>query len=261
MKLKEFGVQLGSLVQEFGLEVVYAPENFEKIEITKDDVNRPALQLAGYFDYFDPSRLQIIGKVETTYVGQFTPEQRFAAFEKLFSTGIPALIISRNIDIYPECLEAAQKHHIPIFRTNEFTSTIMSAIIASLKVSLAPMIQLHGVLVEIYGEGVLLLGDSGVGKSETAIELVKRGHRLIADDAVEIKRVSDKTLVGTAPEVIRHFIELRGIGVIDVRRIFGMGAVKLTEKIELVINLETWEEGKMYDRLGRPASSISRSRR
>ena len=136
MKLKEFGVQLGSLVQEFGLEVVYAPENFEKIEITKDDVNRPALQMAGYFDFFDPNRLQIIGKVETTYVGQFSPEQRLAAFEKLFSTGIPALIISRNIDVYPECLAAAEKHNTPIFRTNEFTSTIMSAIIASLKVSL-----------------------------------------------------------------------------------------------------------------------------
>jgi len=257
MKLKEFGVQLGSLVQEFGLEVVYAPENFEKIEITKDDVNRPALQMAGYFDFFDPNRLQIIGKVETTYVGQFSPEQRLAAFEKLFSTGIPALIISRNIDVYPECLAAAEKHNTPIFRTNEFTSTIMSAIIASLKVSLAPMIQLHGVLVEIYGEGVLLLGDSGVGKSETAIELVKRGHRLIADDAVEIKRVSDKTLVGTAPEVIRHYIELRGIGVINVRRIFGMGAVKLTEKIELVINLEAWEDGKMYDRLGLDGQTTS----
>ena len=257
MKLKEFGVQLGSLVQEFGLEVVYAPENFEKIEITKDDVNRPALQMAGYFDYFDPNRLQIIGKVETTYVSQFTSEQRFEAFEKLFATGIPALIISRNIDVYPECLEAAKKHGTPIFRTNEFTSTIMSAIIASLKVSLAPMIQIHGVLVEIYGEGVLLLGDSGVGKSETAIELVKRGHRLIADDAVEIKRVSDKTLVGTAPEVIRHFIELRGIGIIDVRRIFGMGAVKLTEKVELVINLEPWEDGKMYDRLGLDGQTTS----
>lgn len=257
MQLKEFGVQLGSLVQEFGLEVVYAPENFEKIEITKDDVNRPALQMAGYFDYFDPNRLQIIGKVETTYVGQFTSEERLAAFEKLFSTGIPALIISRNIDVYPECLEAAKKHGTPIFRTNEFTSTIMSAIIASLKVSLAPQITLHGVLVEIYGEGVLLLGDSGVGKSETAIELVKRGHRLIADDAVEIRRVSDKTLVGTAPEVIRHFIELRGIGIIDVRRIFGMGAVKLTEKVELIINLEAWEDGKMYDRLGLEGQTTS----
>ena len=249
MKLKEFGVQLGSLVQEFGLEVVYAPENFEKIEITKDDVNRPALQLAGYFDYFDPSRLQIIGKVETTYVGQFTPEQRLAAFEKLFSTGIPALIISRNIDIYPECLEAAQKHHIPIFRTNEFTSTIMSAIIASLKVSLAPMIQLHGVLVEIYGEGVLLLGDSGVGKSETAIELVKRGHRLVADDAVDIRRVSNQ-LIGKAPELIRHYIELRGIGVIDVQQLFGMSAVMLEAQIDLVIMLEKWREDKFYDRFG-----------
>ena len=185
------------------------------------------------------------------------PEARRACFERLFSTGIPVLIISRNIDVFPECMEAAQKCGVPILRTNEFTSTIMSAIIASLKVNLAPRITLHGVLIEIYGEGVLLLGDSGVGKSETAIELVKRGHRLIADDAVEIKRVSDKTLVGTAPEVIRHFIELRGIGIVDVRRIFGVGAIKMTEKVELVINLEPWEEGKQYDRLGLDGQTTS----
>lgn len=257
MQLKELGVSLGQLMQEFNFEVVYAPQGFEKIEITKDDVNRPGLQLAGFFDYFDPNRIQVMGKVETTFVERFTPEMRLACFEKLFATHIPAIIFSRNADVFPECLEAAKKYEVPIFRTNEFTSSIMSAIIASLKVSLAPRITLHGVLVEIYGEGVLLLGDSGVGKSETAIELVKRGHRLIADDAVEIKRVSDKTLVGSAPEVIRHFIELRGIGIVDVRRIFGMGSVKLTEKIELVINLEAWEDGKMYDRLGLDGQTTS----
>ena len=218
MQLKEFGVSLGDLIQEFDFEVVYGPEGFEKIEITKDDVNRPGLQLAGFFDYFDPNRIQIVGKVESSYVEQMTPEARLACFERLFSTGIPVLIVSRNIDVFPECRAAAEMYKVPILRTNEFTSTIMSAVIASLKVNLAPRVTLHGVLIEIYGEGVLLLGDSGVGKSETAIELVKRGHRLIADDAVEIKRVSDKTLVGTAPEVIRHFIELRGIGIVDVRR-------------------------------------------
>ena len=195
--------------------------------------------------------------METTYVESFEPKQRFEIFERLFATGIPAMIVSRNMDIFPECMEAAKKYNVPLLRTNEFTSTIINAIVASLKVSLAPRITLHGVLIEIYGEGVLLLGDSGVGKSETAIELVKRGHRLIADDAVEIKRVSDKTLVGTSPDVIRYFIELRGIGIVDVRRIFGVGSVKLTEKIELVINLENWEEGKQYDRLGLDGQTTS----
>lgn len=250
MQLKEFGVCLGDLIHDFNFEVVYGPEGFEKVEITNTDVSRPALQLAGFFDYFDPNRIQIMGKVETTFVEKMTPEERARCFDRLFASGIPVMIISRNIDIFPECLAAAQKYSTPVLRTNEFTSTIINAIVASLKVSLAPRITLHGVLVEIYGEGVLLLGDSGVGKSETAIELVKRGHRLIADDAVEIKRVSDITLVGSAPEVIRHFIELRGIGIVDVRRIFGVGSVKPTEKIELVINLEPWEDGKQYDRLG-----------
>ncbi len=257
MQLKEFGVSLKDLIQEFDFEVVYGPDGFEKTEITKDDVSRPGLQLAGFFDFFDPNRLQVMGKVETTYVESFESEKRQEIFDRLFQTGIPAMIISRNIDVFPECIEAAKKFNVPILRTNEFTSTIMNALVASLKVSLAPRITLHGVLIEIYGEGVLLLGDSGVGKSETAIELVKRGHRLIADDAVEIKRVSDKTLVGASPDVIRYFIELRGIGIVDVRRIFGVGSVKLTEKIELVINLENWEDGKQYDRLGLDGQTTS----
>ena len=257
MQLKEFGVCLGDLIQEFNFEVVYGPENFEHVEITKTDGSRPALQLAGFFDYFDPNRIQIMGKVETTFVEHMTHEERALCFDKLFGSGIPVMIISRNIDVFPECLAAAKKYNVPLLRTNEFTSTIVNALVASLKVSLAPRITLHGVLVEIYGEGVLLLGDSGVGKSETAIELVKRGHRLIADDAVEIKRVSDKTLVGTSPDVIRYFIELRGIGIVDVRRIFGVGSVKLTEKVELVINLEPWEEGKQYDRLGLEGQTTS----
>lgn len=249
-QLKEFCVSLGDLIQEFKFEIVYGPEGFDRVEITKDDVNRPGLQLAGYFDYFDPNRIQIMGKIESSYMEHLNHEERLARFGRLFETGIPVLVISRNIEVFPECLETAKQHNVPILRTNDFTSTTVSALIAYLKVQLAPRITLHGVLIEIYGEGVLLLGDSGVGKSETAIELVKRGHRLIADDAVEIKRVSDKTLVGTAPEVIRHFIELRGIGVVDVRRIFGVGAIKQTEKVELVINLEPWEDGKQYDRLG-----------
>ena len=230
--------------------MIYGPEGFEKIEITTDDVNRPGLQLAGFFDYFEPQRLQIMGKAENAYVEQFDEAKRTDIFEELCATGIPAVIVTRNIEVFPELIEAAKKYDVAVLRTNEFTSSVTSALVASLKVSLAPRITLHGVLVELYGEGILILGDSGVGKSETAIELVKRGHRLIADDAVEIKRVSDRTLVGCAPEIIRHFIELRGIGIVDVRRIFGMGAIKETERVDMIINLEQWVEGKMYDRLG-----------
>ena len=250
MQLKEFSVKLGQLITEFQFELIYGPEGFEKIEITTDDVNRPGLQLAGFFDYFEPQRLQIMGKAENAYVEQFDEEKRTDIFEKLCATGIPAVIVTRNIEVFPELIEAAKKYDVAVLRTNEFTSSVTSALVASLKVSLAPRITLHGVLVELYGEGILILGDSGVGKSETAIELVKRGHRLIADDAVEIKRVSDRTLVGCAPEIIRHFIELRGIGIVDVRRIFGMGAIKETERVDMIINLEQWVEGKMYDRLG-----------
>lgn len=257
MQQKEFGVSLRDLIQEFQFEVVYGPEGFERTVITKDDVNRPALQLAGFLDYFDPNRIQLMGKIESSYVEQMEPETRRACFDRLFSTKIPVLLITRNLSISAECMASARQYGIPILRTNEFTSTVIDVVVAYLKVSLAPRITLHGVLIEIYGEGVLILGDSGVGKSETAIELVKRGHRLIADDAVEIKRISDKALVGTAPEVIRHFIELRGIGVVDVRRIFGVGAIKQTEKIELVINLEPWEDGKCYDRLGLDGQTTS----
>ena len=250
MQLKEFSVTLGQLITEFQFELIYGPEGFEKIEITTDDVNRPGLQLAGFFDYFEPQRLQIMGKAENAYVEQFDEEKRTDIFEKLCATGIPAVIVTRNIEVFPELIEAAKKYDVAVLRTNEFTSSVTSALVASLKVSLAPRITLHGVLVELYGEGILILGDSGVGKRETANELVKRGHRLIADDAVEIKRVSDRTLVGCAPEIIRHFIELRGIGIVDVRRIFGMGAIKETERVDMIINLEQWVEGKMYDRLG-----------
>ena len=245
-----YSVKLGKLIQEFRLEVLRGGAGYEDVSIRTEDVNRPGLQLTGFFDYFDAKRLQVIGRVETTYLEGLTSEERRESFELLLSQDIPALIISREIEPFPECMEMAEKYDRTILRSPDTTSVLMSNIIAALKSYLAPRITRHGVLVEVYGEGVLLLGESGVGKSETAIELVKRGHRLIADDAVESKRNVTDRLVGTAPELIRHYIELRGIGVIDVCRLFGMSAVKDEAEIDMVINLEQWKDGAMYDRLG-----------
>ena len=244
-----YSVKLGKLIREFRLEVLRGAAGYEDRPIRTENVNRPGLQLTGFFDYFDPDRLQVIGRVEDTFLSGLTAEQRRVSFEQLLSQDIPALIISRGIDPYPECMEMADKYDRTVLRSQDTTSVLMSNIIAALKSYLAPRITRHGVLVEVYGEGVLLLGESGVGKSETAIELVKRGHRLIADDAVEIKRNVTDRLVGTAPELIRHYIELRGIGVIDVCRLFGMSAVKDEAEIDMVINLD-WKDGTMYDRLG-----------
>ena len=243
-------VKLSAIIQEYGLDLICTPEGYENVEITVADVNRPSLQLAGFYEYFDPNRIQLIGKVEYTYLESLSSEERFSALESLMKEPIPVVILTRNLEPFPELIACAEKYRRPVMRTKSSTSRFMSAIILYLNVALAPMTQLHGVLVEVYGEGILLLGESGVGKSETAMELVKRGHRLVADDAVEIKRVSNKSLVGSAPEIIRHFIELRGIGIVDVKRIFGMGSVKDMENIDLVINLENWQNGKAYDRLG-----------
>ncbi len=245
-----YTIPLKQIEKEFSLEVIYGPEGYENIEINSTDINRPGLQLSGFYEFFDHTRAAVMGRVETMYLATLSSEERFSRFDILFSKGIPFVVITRDLDVYPEVIEVAKKYKTPIFRTPEVTSNFMAALISYLNVQLAPRITRHGVLVEVYGEGVLLLGESGVGKSETAIELVKRGHRLIADDAVELKKVSAKSIVGSAPEIIRHFIELRGIGVVDVRRIFGMGSVKLTEKIDLVINLELWKDGKQYDRFG-----------
>ena len=246
----ENSVKLSAIVEEYSLKPVVTPDGCGDIEITVADVNRPSLQLAGFYEYFDPSRLQIIGMVEYTYLESLSSEDRYNAVEKLIKEPIPAIIFTRSLEPFPEVVECAKKYNRAIYVSDYSTSRFTSAIILFLNVSLAPMTQLHGVLVEVYGEGILLLGESGVGKSETAIELVKRGHRLVADDAVEIRRVSNKSLVGSAPKIIRHFIELRGIGIVDVKRLFGMGAVKDTENINLVINLENWQQGKAYDRLG-----------
>ena len=250
MNGKVHTIPLGDLCDEFAFEVKYAPEGYRDIRVEAADINRPGLPLAGFYEYFSNTRIQLIGRIETTYLKSFSVEERRESFDKLFSKKIPAVIIAQGIEPYPECIEMAEKHGIPVLSTVHDTAEILASLISYLKVQLAPRTTLHGVLVEVYGEGVLILGDSGIGKSETAIELVKRGHRLIADDAVEIKRVSSRSLVGTAPDNIRYFIELRGIGVVDVRRLFGMGAVKVTENINLVIQMETWNEQKVYDRLG-----------
>ena len=245
-----YTVSLESVIDELQLEKIYYPEKPSPILLDRKEVNRPGLQLAGFFDHFDPLRIQIVGKVEYHYLLGLTPPQRKVAIDTFMSKHIAALIITSGLDVFDEFRLAAEKFETPVLRTHDTTSNFMGSLIASLNVSLADRMTRHGVLVECYGEGILMLGDSGIGKSETAIELVKRGHRLIADDAVEIKKVSAKTLVGSAPELIRHYVELSGIGIVDVRRILGMGAVKLTEKIDLVINLEPWQQGKFYERVG-----------
>lgn len=246
----EFSISLQQLAKDMELTCIYDAGGLDGREISSRDVNRCGQQLMGYLDYFDSDRLQIIGLVECTYLDSLSPEERFQRIESVMELKFPALIITRDLKVFPEILKSAENNKIPVFVTDHATSSFMAALIAYLNKNLAPRITRHGVLVEIYGEGVLILGESGVGKSETAIELVKRGHRLVADDAVEIKKVSAISLVGSSPKVIRHFIELRGIGIIDVRRIFGIGAVKDSEKIDLVVNLEAWDTTKQYDRLG-----------
>ena len=245
-----YSVKLGKLIEEFDLEVLRGAENYQDVLIQREDVNRPGLQLVGFFDYFDAKRMQLLGRVESTYLEQISSEERRARFDAFLAYEIPALVITRGMEPFPELMEMAEKYDRTILRTQETTTAFMGALILALRNYLAPRITRHGVLVEVYGEGVLLLGESGVGKSETAIELVKRGHRLVADDAVEIKRVGVKRLVGSAPELIRHYIELRGIGVVDVQQLFGMSAVREDQDIDLVVNLEQWNDETMYDRLG-----------
>ena len=243
-------ILLTELVEEFDLEVVYQASDYEKIRLTVEDVSRPGLQLAGYFDHFEPMRLQVMGNVESSYIQKLSPDERAITFNRFFSYKFPALLISRNSPVDPLCLEMAKKHNVTLLRSKEATSTIVSAIIAYLKSALAPSITRHGVLVEVYGVGMLLLGESGLGKSEAAVELLKRGHRLVADDAVEIRRVSTGSLMGTAPKLIRNYVELRGIGIINVAKLFGMSAVKDENPIDLVVNIVPWNNNETYDRLG-----------
>ncbi len=250
MEGQKFTVELEKIIKEFKLEIINQPENMNEILICNNEVNRPSLQMAGYFDYFDNTRIQVFGMVEASYIGKMSDDKLRDVLEKFFEKDVPCVIFTRNLEIPDVMKEVAAKYNTPLLRCSLSTSHFISSLIAFLNIELAPRITTHGVLVEVHGEGVLLLGDSGVGKSETAVELVKRGHRLVADDAVEIKRVSDISLLGSAPDIIRHFIELRGIGIIDVKNVFGVGAVKNMEKIDLIINLEIWQDKKQYDRLG-----------
>ena len=250
MAERRFKVPLKNIIDEFSLEAVHLPVDAAKLFIDETEVNRPGLQLSGFYEYFNPERIQIVGKAEFAFLATLDESTRKERLEMLFAQHVPAIIISRELPYFPEMIELAQNYEIPLLRSKDSTSSFMAALIAFLNLNLAPRITRHGVLIEIYGEGILILGESGVGKSETAVELIKRGHRLIADDAVEIKKVSNISLVGSSPENIRHFLELRGIGIVNARRLFGMGAVKLTEKIDMVIELEPWDSEKVYDRMG-----------
>ena len=248
--IETYSIPLTDVVRDFKLDVAYASMDYESIRLTVDSVSRPGMQIAGYFDYFEPMRLQILGNVEISYLQKKSPQERTAIFDQLFSYKPPALLIARGFPVDQQCLEMARKHSITILRSDAATASLASNIITYLKSALAPRITRHGVLVEVYGEGLLLMGDSGVGKSETALELLKRGHRLIADDAVEIRKVSETSLIGTAPELIRNYIELRGIGIVNVAKLFGMGSVRTENEINLAVNIVPWNTQQAYDRLG-----------
>jgi HPr kinase/phosphorylase len=244
------GFKLSSLTEQLRLDIVYPSSDYEQVLIFSGDVHRPGLQLTGYYDYFDPTRVQLFGKMEVSYLEKFGSEERVNMLDGLMAQKIPALVICHGAELLDDIITAAEKNDVSLLSTDRNTTDVMSDVIRIVKKSTAPRITRHGVLVEVYGIGVLLLGESGVGKSEAAIELLKRGHRLIADDAVEIQATDVNVIEGTAPELIRHYMELRGIGVIDVRQIFGVGSIKNRQNIHLVVNLEPWKEGVLYDRLG-----------
>lgn len=246
----KYSVSLAKILKDQQFETLYLPKDPSDIFISSPDVNRPGLILSGFENFFDSGRINYLGKTEVEYINSFPEEERYNRVETFMSKVPACIVVTRSLPCPKEILELAPKYGVPLLKTMDTTSRSMASIIAYLNIELAERITRHGVFVEVYGEGVLILGDSGVGKSETAVELIKRGHRLIADDAVEIKKTGQKTIVGSAPDNIRHFIELRGIGIINARRIFGMGAVKLAEKIDMVIQLEPWDSEKVYDRMG-----------
>lgn len=245
-----FSVTVEEIIKQLNMEIIYAPENISSLVVIENDCNRPGLQLMGFYEYFNAERVQICGNMEFAYLASLDEKTRYERIDALFATKIPLFIVARGHELYPEMVEIAKKYGVPIARTQGSTTAFIAALIGYLNVELAPRITRHGVLIEVYGEGILIVGESGVGKSETAIELVKRGHRLVADDAVEIRKTSNRTLVGSSPDNIRHFLELRGIGIINTRRLFGMGAVKVSEKIDLIVELEPWDSTKIYDRMG-----------
>ena len=243
-------VKLESIIEKMKLENLTPDIDISKIKITQPDINRPALQLAGYFEHFEATRLQIIGFVEYSYIEGLPVARKKEIYERLLSCEIPAIVFCRELKPDELFTEIAEAHKVPLLMTKKATSAFMAEIIRWLNVKLAPCISVHGVLVDVFGEGVLITGESGIGKSEAALELIKRGHRLVTDDAVEIRKVSDETLVGSAPDITKHFIELRGIGIIDVKTLFGVSSVKDTQNIDMVIKLEDWDKDKEYDRLG-----------
>ncbi len=245
-----YSITICEIIKALELEVVYMPENSDKISVFSSDISRTSLELSGVFDNFVDGRILIIGKTEHNYLSRLNKKDRACSVERLFSRKPPAIILSRGLESFEEMLESAKKNRVVLLCSSEKTSNLIASLVMIIEHELAPRITRHGVLVELYGEGLLIVGDSGVGKSETAIELIKRGHCLVADDAVEIRKVSDKTLIGASPNNIRHFIELRGIGIINARRIFGMSAVKPSGTIDLVVNLENWDKNKVYDRMG-----------
>lgn len=245
-----FSVSLTNIISSMGLNIAFMPDDPDKILISEKDVNRLGLELTGFFDYFNSTRMVVMGRTENAYLSGLTSEERYKILDGIFAFEPPAVIITKNIEPYPELIKAAKKNFIPILRTPEMTSNFIADIVEFLDVKLAPRITRHGVLVEVYGQGIYIIGDSGVGKSETAIELIQRGHRLVADDSVQIRKINDRKLTGSAPKNLRHFIELRGVGIIDARSIFGMGSVKVTQEIDMVVNLEMWDRAKIYDRIG-----------
>ncbi|NLH00757.1 MAG: HPr(Ser) kinase/phosphatase [Clostridiales bacterium] len=247
---ENYSVLLSHLVKEHNMQIVHTSDDYEEARVYSMAVGRPGLQFAGFFEYFDPRRMLVSGKQEHTYLERLGPEQRYKSIEGLMEKKPCALVICHEVEPFPEIVELADKHNVNVFMSDMDTSEFMAQLISSLHIHLAPRKTIHGVLVEVYGEGLLITGDSGIGKSETALELIKRGHRLIADDAVEIRKISHDNLVGEAPPMIRHYMEFRGIGVINARYIYGVGAVKSSQKIHLVVKLENWEDYKSYDRLG-----------
>lgn len=243
-------VKLSKVIEKMKLENLTPDIDITNIRVTQPDINRPALQMAGFFTHFDATRIQIIGFVEYTYMEGMSAEQKEEVYTKLLSFDIPAIVYCRDLQPDELFLKKANEHSIPVFSTKMSTSDFMAEIIRWLNVKLAPCISVHGVLVDVYGEGVLITGESGIGKSEAALELIQRGHRLVTDDVVEIRKVSDDTLIGSAPDITKHFIELRGIGIVDVKSLYGVSSVKDTQGIDLVIKLEDWDKDKEYDRLG-----------